>query len=86
MKLFAILTLLFAAGVRASTLARWLATDVIVRTMPNTPALIGAGITGAAALRGVTPEQHAAAEQILRAVGDVIWFDDERDFDCFSAG
>jgi pyrroline-5-carboxylate reductase len=71
------LVLSIAAGVRASTLARWLATDMIVRTMPNTPALIGAGITGAAALPGVIPEQHAAAEEILRAVGEVVWFDDE---------
>ena len=66
-----------AAGVRASTLARWLGTNVIVRTMPNTPALIGAGITGAAALPGVTPMQRAAAQEILQAVGDVVWFDDE---------
>jgi pyrroline-5-carboxylate reductase len=79
------LVLSIAAGVRASTLARWLATDVIVRTMPNTPALIGAGITGAAALGGVTPEQRAAAEQILRAVGDVIWFDDESKLDPVTA-
>jgi pyrroline-5-carboxylate reductase len=70
-----------AAGVRASTLARWLETDVIVRTMPNTPALIGAGITGAAALRGVTPAQRSAAEQILRAVGEVVWFEDESKLD-----
>ncbi|MGZ8256000.1 MAG: pyrroline-5-carboxylate reductase, partial [Burkholderiaceae bacterium] len=71
------LVLSIAAGVRASTLARWLGTDVIVRTMPNTPALIGAGITGAAAMRGVTPAQRAAADQILRAAGEVVWFEDE---------
>jgi pyrroline-5-carboxylate reductase len=71
------LVLSIAAGVRARTLARWLGTDVIIRTMPNTPALIGAGITGAAALRGVTAAQRAAAERILRAVGEVVWFEDE---------
>ncbi len=54
------LVLSIAAGVRASTLARWLGSDVIVRTMPNTPALIGAGVTGAAALAGVSSEQRAA--------------------------
>jgi pyrroline-5-carboxylate reductase len=71
------LVLSIAAGVRASTLARWLGSDVIVRTMPNTPALIGAGLTGATALAGVTRRQRDLAEQILGAVGQVVWFDDE---------
>jgi pyrroline-5-carboxylate reductase len=71
------LVLSIAAGVRASTLARWLSSDVVVRTMPNTPALIGAGISGAVALPGVSPEQRSAAELILRAVGDVVWLADE---------
>jgi pyrroline-5-carboxylate reductase len=66
-----------AAGVRAATLARWLASDVIVRTMPNTPALIGAGITCAVALAGVSAAQRDAADAMLRAVGDVLWLDDE---------
>ena len=79
------LVLSIAAGVRASTLARWLATDVIVRTMPNTPALIGAGVTGAAALGGVTSQQRQAAEEILRAAGDVVWFDDESMLDPVTA-
>jgi pyrroline-5-carboxylate reductase len=79
------LVLSIAAGVRAQTLARWLATDVIVRTMPNTPALIGAGITGAVALPGVTPDQRINAETILRAVGDVVWFDNEALLDAVTA-
>jgi pyrroline-5-carboxylate reductase len=74
-----------AAGVRAATLARWLGTDVIVRTMPNTPALIGAGITGAAALAGVSREQRAATEQVLGAAGDVVWFEDESMLDPVTA-
>lgn len=79
------LVLSIAAGVRASTLARWLGSDVIVRTMPNTPALIGAGITGAAALGGVSSEQRAAAERILGAVGEVVWFEDESMLDPVTA-
>lgn len=79
------LVLSIAAGVRASTLARWLGTDVIVRTMPNTPALIGAGITGAAALGGVSPGQRAATERILGAVGEVVWFEDESMLDPVTA-
>lgn len=79
------LVLSIAAGVRASTLARWLGSDVVVRTMPNTPALIGAGITGAAALPAVSAGQRAAAELILRAVGEVVWFDDESMLDPVTA-
>jgi pyrroline-5-carboxylate reductase len=79
------LVLSIAAGVRASTLARWLGSDVVVRTMPNTPALIGAGITGAAAMPGVSAGQRAAAELILRAVGEVVWFDDESMLDPVTA-
>lgn len=79
------LVLSIAAGVRARTLARWLGSDVVVRTMPNTPALIGAGITGAAALPGVSAGQRAAADLILRAVGEVVWFDDESMLDPVTA-
>jgi len=79
------LVLSIAAGVRAATLARWLGSDVIVRTMPNTPALVGAGMTGAVALGGVTPAQHANAEEILRAVGEVVWFRDESMLDPVTA-
>jgi pyrroline-5-carboxylate reductase len=79
------LLLSIAAGVRAQTLARWLQSDVIVRTMPNTPALIGAGITGAVALAGVTAEQRASAGTILGAVGEVVWFDDETLLDAVTA-
>jgi pyrroline-5-carboxylate reductase len=79
------LVLSIAAGIRARTLARWLGTEVIVRTMPNTPALIGAGVTGAVALAGVTADQRAAAERILSAAGEVVWFDDEAMLDPVTA-
>jgi len=71
------LVISIAAGVRARTLARWLGHERIVRAMPNTPALIRAGITAAVARPGVTVEQHAVADLILRSVGDVLWLDDE---------
>jgi pyrroline-5-carboxylate reductase len=73
------------AGVRATPLARWLGSDVIVRTMPNTPALIGAGVTGATALAGVSSEQRAVAGEILAAVGQVVWFEDESRLDPVTA-
>jgi pyrroline-5-carboxylate reductase len=71
------LVISIAAGVRATTLARWLGHQRIVRAMPNTPALIRAGITAAIARPGVTVEQHAAADLILRSVGEVLWLADE---------
>lgn len=66
-----------AAGVRGATMARWLGHDRIVRAMPNTPALIRAGITGAVALPGVSGPQSALADRVLRSTGTVLWLDDE---------
>lgn len=72
------LVLSIAAGIRAADLSRWLGGHgAIVRTMPNTPALIGKGVTGMAALDGVSEAQRAAAEAIMRAVGATVWLDDE---------
>jgi pyrroline-5-carboxylate reductase len=72
------LVLSIAAGIRAADLSRWLnGHAAIVRTMPNTPALIGKGITGMVALSGVTPEQREAADAIMRAVGATVWLNDE---------
>ncbi|NEX61440.1 pyrroline-5-carboxylate reductase [Noviherbaspirillum galbum] len=72
------LILSIAAGIRAVDLSRWLnGHRAIVRTMPNTPALIGQGITGMVATDGVSDSQRAAADAILRAVGKTVWLDDE---------
>ena len=72
------LVLSIAAGIRGADLSRWLGGHgAVVRTMPNTPALIGMGITGMAALPGVSEEQRAAADAIMRAVGGTVWLDDE---------
>ena len=45
--------------------------------MPNTPALIGQGITGMVATAGVSPQQREAADAIMRAVGATVWLNDE---------
>ncbi|MES2299864.1 MAG: pyrroline-5-carboxylate reductase [Pseudomonadota bacterium] len=72
------LILSIAAGIRGADLARWLGGyTAIVRTMPNTPALIGMGITGMVALAGVSAAQKAAADAVMRAVGATVWLDDE---------
>ncbi|HJW55133.1 MAG TPA: pyrroline-5-carboxylate reductase [Burkholderiaceae bacterium] len=72
------LVLSIAAGIRASDLSRWLnGYAAIVRTMPNTPALIGKGITGMTAMAGVSAQQRDVADAIMRAVGATVWLDDE---------
>ena len=75
-----------AAGVRARDIGRWLQGHAaIVRAMPNTPALVGAGITGLFALPDVSPTQKERAERALKAVGQVIWVDDEAMIDAVTA-
>ncbi len=74
-----------AAGIRIAHLVRSLGTERIVRSMPNTPALIGRGISGLVAAASVTPEQRAQAARILQAVGTVVWFDDESQLDAVTA-
>ncbi len=72
------LLLSIAAGIRAADLSRWLGGyAAIVRTMPNTPALIGQGITGMVAASGVSAAQRDAADAIMKAVGGTVWLDDE---------
>ena len=49
----------------------------IIRCMPNTPASIGEGITGAFAPASITPEQRQMAMSLLSPVGEVVWVDNE---------
>lgn len=80
------LVLSIAAGIRAADLSRWLGGhQAIVRTMPNTPALVGKGITGAVAMAGVSEAQRQAADAILRAVGETVWIADEAQIDAVTA-
>jgi pyrroline-5-carboxylate reductase len=79
------LILSVAAGVRAADLARWLGTQRIVRAMPNTPALIGCGITGLVALPAVSAAQRDAAARIVQAVGQAVWLDAETQLDAVTA-
>jgi pyrroline-5-carboxylate reductase len=72
------LVLSIAAGIRAVDLARWLGGyGKIVRTMPNTPALVGKGMTGLVAMDGVDAAHKQMAEDIMRAVGQVVWLERE---------
>jgi pyrroline-5-carboxylate reductase len=80
------LILSIAAGIRGADLSRWLGGyGAIVRTMPNTPALIGMGITGLVAMDGVNTQQKQAAGDIMAAVGQTVWLDDEAQIDPVTA-
>lgn len=75
-----------AAGIREENLQNWAGGNTaIVRCMPNTPALIGAGASALYANHFVTEKQHALAESILRAVGIIVWLDNENDMDAVTA-
>lgn len=75
-----------AAGVRLGDLSRWLGGHArIVRTMPNTPAMVGAGITGMFAEAAIGAEDRSHAESILRAVGAVVWVGNESELDWVTA-
>jgi pyrroline-5-carboxylate reductase len=75
-----------AAGVRATDLSRWLGGyGRIVRTMPNTPALLGLGAAGLAALPGGLDADRDLAESIMSSVGETVWVDDEAGLDAVTA-
>ncbi|SMN13464.1 Pyrroline-5-carboxylate reductase [Bathymodiolus heckerae thiotrophic gill symbiont] len=75
-----------AAGIKSGDINRWLGGGAsIIRTMPNTPALIGKGATGIIANEAVNNEQKNLAEQILNAVGQCFWVQDEAMLDAVTA-
>jgi pyrroline-5-carboxylate reductase len=78
--------LTIAAGIRLSDLSRWLlGYRRLVRAMPNTPALIGAGIAALYALGGVDSEGRSRASAVLEAVGGTLWCQREDDLDAVTA-
>ena len=80
------LVISIAAGVRSANIQDWLGDNVaLVRAMPNTPALVGAGATGLYASPGVSSNQRDAAETVLRAAGVVVWVADESLMDVVTA-
>ena len=76
-----------AAGVSIANLNLWLGGQPmpIVRCMPNTPALVQAGMTGLYANQEVSHLQHDLAESILRSVGSTLWLSDEDKIDAVTA-
>jgi pyrroline-5-carboxylate reductase len=80
------LVISIAAGVRTTELAEWLGGGAaLIRTMPNTPAMIQCGATVLFAGPGVDAGQRDAAEHVLRAVGLTRWVADEDLLDAATA-
>jgi pyrroline-5-carboxylate reductase len=80
------LLLSIAAGVPADAISRWAQAPLgVVRCMPNTPALFGAGMTAMFANVSVTPQQRVHAARIAEAVGEVVWVDTEAEIDAVTA-
>jgi len=75
-----------AAGVTCSSIQRWIGGQpALIRVMPNTPALIGAGISALYANSNVSNGQRALAEKIMAAVGKTIWIKEETLMDAVTA-
>ena len=74
-----------AAGIRSESIAQWLDSQRVVRAMPNTPALVGKGITGLFARAAVTPADRLAVERVIESTGDYLWLHDEAQLDAVTA-
>ena len=80
------LVLSIAAGVRVNDLSRWLGGyKKIVRSMPNTPALIQAGVTGLFAPATVDAADRRLAEETVATIGSSFWVKDEALMDSVTA-
>ncbi len=80
------LVISIAAGIRSGDLSKWLGGNIaVVRSMPNTPALVQSGAAGLFANAQVTDAQREQAESILRAVGITVWLDEEQLIDVVTA-
>lgn len=80
------LVLSIAAGVTISSISAQLGDGfAVVRSMPNTPALIGHGITGIVAGGQCNTEQKRQADEILSAAGETVWLEDEGLMDAVTA-
>lgn len=75
-----------AAGITSGQLSAWLGGDAaVVRAMPNTPALLGAGVTGLHANAAVDQAGRDRAQALLGAVGETVWVADEALMDAVTA-
>jgi pyrroline-5-carboxylate reductase len=74
-----------AAGIRTDSICRWVGTERVVRCMPNTPALVGQGITGLFPCPLVSAADKSLVEQVIGTTGQYVWVDQESKLDAVTA-
>ena len=74
-----------AAGIRTDSISRWVGSDRVVRCMPNTPALVGQGITGLFACPSVTTTDQQLVAQVIGTTGQYLWVQKESLLDAVTA-
>jgi pyrroline-5-carboxylate reductase len=79
------LCLSVAAGIKTADMIKWLGHQRIIRAMPNTPALIGEGMTGLFADAHISAADQSLASSICEAVGKIVWVDSEKQMDDITA-
>lgn len=84
------LVISIAAGISIGSLSTWLGSSAdpyghIVRCMPNTPALVAAGVTGMAASISLTAREREIAANLLNAVGEAVWVESDQSIDAVTA-
>lgn len=84
------LVISIAAGISIASLSKWLGKaetpySRVVRCMPNTPALVAAGVTGMACPQSLSQAERDTASNLLKAVGDVVWVNDDQAIDAVTA-
>jgi pyrroline-5-carboxylate reductase len=78
-------TVSIAAGTPVATIEAHLGAGAVVRAMPNTPAMVGRGITAAVPNAAVTPDQRRLVDELLSVSGPVEWLDEEALIDAVTA-
>lgn len=74
-----------AAGIRSDSIAHWLGSERVVRAMPNTPALVGLGMTALFARAAVTAADRQAVERVIATTGHYLWLEAEEQLDAVTA-
>jgi pyrroline-5-carboxylate reductase len=74
-----------AAGITSDSIANWLHTERIVRAMPNTPALVGLGMTGLFARAAASQSDRALVERVVQTTGEFVWVEAEEQLDAVTA-
>lgn len=74
-----------AAGIRSDSIAEWVGSERIVRSMPNTPALVGKGMTALYARPAVGEADKARVEQVVATTGEHLWVEQEQHLDAVTA-